>query len=215
MPLAHLPLTSTTQPIVLFVCQNNTARSIAAEFLCKHHIPNSSLSFHSAGLSPALIHARPKETVIQALATRGVPCTSAHSKSASSFIRVKYLIVLCCSVSDSDACSRSQAPGGCCKSPPEGSPAHEAFLHVELPNTKDYQGKMGEWVDKVRREKGRERRISCRCSQPSTNAPPCTARPPSAGRTSTQASPSSASSDVPRALKKMTARNKIDLRFQK
>ncbi|GMH74910.1 hypothetical protein TrRE_jg6229 [Triparma retinervis] len=87
-------------------------------------------------------------TVIQALATRGVPCTSAHSKSASSFIRVKYLIVLCCSVSDSDACSRSQAPGGCCKSPPEGSPAHEAFLHVELPNTKDYQGKMGEWVDK-------------------------------------------------------------------
>ncbi|GMI41631.1 hypothetical protein TrCOL_g13294 [Triparma columacea] len=88
-----------------------------------------------------------KDAVLKALASRGVCTAEATSKSSNTFPYTKYLIALCCY--EPGAPLSSCPPGdGCCRRPPKGAPAHEIFLHLELPNTREYEDDMGGWVDK-------------------------------------------------------------------
>jgi arsenate reductase (thioredoxin) len=77
---------------VLFVCTGNSARSIIAEALLRHH-GGADFEVHSAGTEPRGVN----PLTVRVLEEAGVDASSARSKSVDEFIgqRFDYVITVC------------------------------------------------------------------------------------------------------------------------
>ena len=77
---------------VLFVCTGNSARSIMAEALLRHH-GGDRFEVHSAGTEPKGVN----PLTLQILAEAGIDASFAHSKSVNEFLdqRFDYVVTVC------------------------------------------------------------------------------------------------------------------------
>jgi len=77
---------------VLFVCTGNSARSVFAEALLRHH-GGTAFEVHSAGTEPKGIN----PLTLRTLEAAGIDASSARSKSVTEFLgqRFDYVITVC------------------------------------------------------------------------------------------------------------------------
>ena len=77
---------------VLFVCTGNSARSVFAEALLRHH-GGAAFEVHSAGTEPKGIN----PLTLRTLEAAGIDASSARSKSVTEFLgqRFDYVITVC------------------------------------------------------------------------------------------------------------------------
>ena len=77
---------------VLFVCTGNSARSIMAEALLRHH-GGDRFEVHSAGTEPKGVN----PLTLKILAEAGIDASFAHSKSVNEFLdqRFDYVVTVC------------------------------------------------------------------------------------------------------------------------
>jgi arsenate reductase (thioredoxin) len=85
--------TTTTKPVVLFLCTGNSARSQMAEALLRARAGDR-FTIHSAGLEPKGVH----PVTIQVLAELGLPTDAMRSKPSTDFlgkVKITYAVVVC------------------------------------------------------------------------------------------------------------------------
>ena len=88
-----LKLLTMNQPVVLFLCTGNSARSQMAEALLRHHAGDR-FDIHSAGLNPQGIH----PLTIQVMQEIGLSLAGHRSKSVDEYLGkfpVRYAITVC------------------------------------------------------------------------------------------------------------------------